>query len=108
MRKQERTGSSLVHKWTDIINYFQNKIELIGRFQMQPVVRDTQIYNYAPKLQWYEFNKGENQMGQLLMSAQLIVVGIDIHYLHNLCTSMCGFYKMQIIPMFLETIGTNK
>ncbi|KAJ0183968.1 hypothetical protein K1T71_000391 [Dendrolimus kikuchii] len=51
-----------------------NNTELIGRFQIQPVIGDTQSYEYAPKLQWYDIYKGETQTGQLLMSMQLIQI----------------------------------
>ncbi|CAH2227249.1 jg10774, partial [Pararge aegeria aegeria] len=48
------------------------KSDLIGRFQVQPMVNENQNYESAPKLQWYDLYKGVECTGQLLMSVQLL------------------------------------
>ncbi|XP_039764013.1 fer-1-like protein 6, partial [Pararge aegeria] len=50
------------------------KSDLIGRFQVQPMVNENQNYESAPKLQWYDLYKGVECTGQLLMSVQLLQV----------------------------------
>ncbi|CAK1588464.1 unnamed protein product [Parnassius mnemosyne] len=50
------------------------KTELIGRFQLTPVIDDRQEYEYAPKLKWYGMMKGAETTGQVLMSLQVLQV----------------------------------
>ncbi|CAG5039523.1 unnamed protein product [Parnassius apollo] len=50
------------------------KTELIGRFELTPIVDDRQDYEYAPKLKWYDMMKGAETTGQVLMSFQVLQV----------------------------------
>lgn len=53
---------------------FQGNYELLGRFQIQPVIDDRQDYEYAPKLKWYDMTMGAETTGQVLMSVQVLQV----------------------------------
>ncbi|XP_052751429.1 otoferlin-like [Galleria mellonella] len=50
------------------------RTDLVGRFSVSPTVDDRQSYEYAPKLQWHELQKGADTTGQVLMSAQLLQI----------------------------------
>ncbi|KAM3968476.1 otoferlin [Aphomia sociella] len=50
------------------------KTDIMGRFTMPPIVDDRQSYDFAPKLQWHELRKGDETIGQVLISAQLLKV----------------------------------
>ncbi|XP_028159524.1 otoferlin-like isoform X1 [Ostrinia furnacalis] len=61
-------------------NELSGKNDLIGRFQIQPILDDRQSFEHAPKLQWYELYKGVELTGQILMSVQLLQVREYGHY----------------------------
>ncbi|XP_045542088.1 fer-1-like protein 6 [Papilio machaon] len=52
----------------------EDKNELIGRFELTPVVDDRTDYEYAPKLRWYNIAIGAEVTGQVLMSVQVLQV----------------------------------
>ncbi|XP_013179617.1 PREDICTED: fer-1-like protein 6 isoform X1 [Papilio xuthus] len=52
----------------------EDKNELIGRFELTPVVDDRADYEYAPKLRWYNMAIGAEVTGQVLMSVQVLQV----------------------------------
>ncbi|CAG9788973.1 unnamed protein product [Diatraea saccharalis] len=51
-----------------------DKLILIGRAQVKPVLDDRADLEFAPKLQWYEIYKGSECLGQVHMSVQLMQV----------------------------------
>ncbi|XP_068630494.1 otoferlin-like [Battus philenor] len=53
---------------------FEGRVELIGRFELIPVVDDRQDYEFAPKLKWYNMAIGSETTGQVLMSVQVLQV----------------------------------
>ncbi|KAL0851779.1 hypothetical protein ABMA28_000089 [Loxostege sticticalis] len=61
-----------------LIEVYENDLsgrnDLVGRFQIEPIIDDRQSFEHAPKLQWYELYKGVEQAGQILMSVQLLQV----------------------------------
>ncbi|XP_049885411.1 otoferlin-like [Pectinophora gossypiella] len=69
----ERLDINPPYVLVEVYNDDQNgRTDLIGRFQIQPVVDDR--VGYAPRLQWYEIYRGSQHTGQILMSIQLLQV----------------------------------
>ncbi|CAG9558524.1 unnamed protein product [Danaus chrysippus] len=50
------------------------KTELLGRIKIYPEVTDEPSYENAPSLQWYDFYRGTEFAGQILMSVQLLQI----------------------------------
>nr|XP_032527530.1 myoferlin-like [Danaus plexippus plexippus] len=55
-------------------NELSGKTELLGRIKIYPQVTDEPSYDNAPSLQWYDFYRGTEFGGQVLMSVQLLQI----------------------------------
>ncbi|CAB3226218.1 unnamed protein product [Arctia plantaginis] len=70
----DRVSKSPPNVLVEVYEDFAGKPQLVGRFEVEPVLEDRPEYEYAPKLQWYDLRRGLEHTGQILLSVQLLQI----------------------------------